>query len=122
MLKRQTAWCLMLGIDCNSEEYKNFSDMYYEVLQNNPSKDDSKNQFVKLLILDVKRTFRPFGLKFLNSDISKGHNKLYNLLKVYALILDPEIGYTQGMNFIAAIVLMHVQNEVLACHIFMKIL
>jgi len=44
------------------------------------------------------------------------------LLKVYALILDPEIGYTQGMNFIAAMILMHVPNEVLACNIFMKIL
>ena len=68
--------------------------MYYEVLQNNPSKDDANNSFLKLMILDVKRTFRPFGLKFLNSDVSLGSNKLYNLLKVYALILDPEIGYT----------------------------
>ena len=24
MLKRQTAWCVMLGIDCNSEEFINF--------------------------------------------------------------------------------------------------
>lgn len=47
---------------------------------------------------------------------------MYNLLKVYALAIDPEIGYTQGMNFIASIILMHVPNEVLACHIFMKVL
>ena len=122
MLKRQTAWCLMLAIDCNSEEYKNFSDMYYEVLENNPSKDDADNHFLKMMLLDVRRTFVPFGLKFLNSDVSKGSNKLYNLLKVYALILDPEIGYTQGMNFIAAFILMNVSNEVLACQMFMKIL
>ena len=75
-----------------------------------------------MIKLDVRRTFKPYGLKFLNSDITKGQNKLYNLLKVYALILDPEIGYCQGMNFIAAMILMHVPNEVLACHIFMKIL
>lgn len=41
---------------------------------------------------------------------------------MHALGIDPEIGYTQGMNFIAAIILMHVPNEVLACHIFMKVL
>ena len=63
----------------------------------------------------MARTFRPWNLKFLSSDISKGRNKLYNLLKVYALILDPELGYTQGMNFVAAVILMHVPNEVLAC-------
>jgi len=58
----------------------------------------------------------------LNAEISTGQNKLYNLLKVYALVLDPEIGYTQGMNFIAAMILMHVPNEVLACQIFTKLL
>jgi hypothetical protein len=51
----------------------------------------------------------------LNADPASGKNKLYNLLKVYALVLDPEIGYTQGMNFIAALILLHVPNEVLAC-------
>ena len=94
MIKRQTAWCLMMGINFNSEEYKNFSDMYYEALKNNKPEDDSKNEFLNLMRLDVSRTFRPFGLKFLNSDVIKGQNKLYNLLKVYALILDPDIGYT----------------------------
>lgn len=61
-------------------------------------------------------------MKFLNADPASGKNKLYNLLKVYALVLDPEIGYTQGMNFIAALILLHVPNEVLACQIFMKVL
>ena len=37
-------------------------------------------------------------------------------------MLDPVVGYTQGMNFIAAIILMHVPSEVLACQIFMKVL
>lgn len=89
-------------------------------MQNNP--DDSKNEVLNQISLDVNRTFRPFALKFLNAEISTGQNKLYNLLKVYALVLDPEIGYTQGMNFIAAMILMHVPNEVLACQIFTKLL
>ena len=82
----------MLGIDCNSEEFINFSEMYYQVLENNP--DDSKSEVLNQICLDVNRTFRPFALKFLNAEISTGQNKLYNLLKVYALVLDPEIGYT----------------------------
>ena len=72
--------------------------------------------------LDVARTFRVFNLKFLNSEVEMGENKLYNLLKVYAMVIEPEIGYTQGMNFIAAIILMNCPNEALACFMFMKVL
>ena len=115
MLKRQSAWCVMLGIDHNSEEFQNFKDMYYEVLENNNPFEDTWNPVMKQIRLDIGRTFQSYRLKFLNSDINSGGNKLYNLLKVYALILDPEIGYTQGMNFIAAMILIHIPNEVLAC-------
>ena len=64
------------------------------MLINNLYSEDKKNEFVNQIRLDVNRTFRPYNLKFLSSDVAKGRNKLYNLLKVYALILDPEIGYT----------------------------
>lgn len=89
--------------------------MYREVLANNKPEDDQMNPVLNQIRLDVNRTFRPFNLKFISSDVFKGKNKLYNMLKVYALILDPEIGYTQGMNFLAALILMNVQNEALAC-------
>ena len=62
----------MLGINFNTEEYKNFSDMYFEALKNNKPEDDSLNEYLSLMRLDVARTFRPFGLKFLNSDFTKG--------------------------------------------------
>ena len=61
-------------------------------------------------------------MKFLHSDVAAGKNKLYNLLKVYALLLDSELGYCQGMNMVAAVILMNVPNEVLACQIFTKLL
>lgn len=54
--------------------------------------------------------------------MAKGKNKLYKLLQVYALKLETDIGYTQGMNFVAALILMHVPNEALACKIFQCIL
>lgn len=110
----------MLGIDHNSDEFTNFQTLYNECLKNNT--DDHDNEILRQIRLDVNRTFRPFNLKCLNSDPFKGKNKLYNILKVYALLFDPEVGYTQGMNFIAAMVLMHIPNEALACNIFVKLM
>jgi len=122
MLMRQSAWCVLLGVDFTSPTFQTFESMYWEVLNNNKPEEDSQNRSLVQIRLDVVRTYHSFNLKFLNSDVTKGRNKLYNLLKVYALVLDPEVGYTQGMNFIAALILMHVPNEVLACQIFMKVL
>lgn len=44
MAQRQQAWCVMLGIDYDSEEFKTFKNMYFEVLANNLAKEDSKNK------------------------------------------------------------------------------
>lgn len=38
MLERQSAWCVMLGID--RDDMPEFEQMYYEVLKNNPVQDD----------------------------------------------------------------------------------
>ena len=82
----------MLGIEYDSPEYQNFESMYNDVLKNN--EDDAKNSILHQIKIDCYRTFRPFNLKFLNTEVESGQNKLYNLLKVYALILDPNVGYT----------------------------
>ena len=112
----------MLNIDFSHKEFSNYEAMYYDVLSNNGPAEDSNNEILTQIKLDVNRTFRSYNLKFLSSHTAKGKNKLYNLLKVYALILDPDIGYTQGMNFIAALILMHVPNQALACRIFTQVL
>lgn len=43
-------------------------------------------------------------------DPTSGKNRLYNILKAYAH-LDPEVGYMQGMSFIAAMILLNVRYE-----------
>lgn len=111
----------MLGINHHSEEFLNFKQMYLDCIRNNPVSEDT-NDTMHQIKVDVMRTFKPYKLKFLNADVHSGKNKLYNLLKVYALLIEPEIGYTQGMNFIAALILMHVPDEVLACRIFIEVL
>jgi hypothetical protein len=50
-----------------------------------------------------------------------GQNRLFNLLKAYS-IYDPTLGYTQGLNFIAAMILLVVDDDALAFIIFTKIL
>ena len=48
-----------------------------------------------------------------------GKNKLFNILKAYS-VLDPELGYTQGMNFIVGMLLMNICDEESAfwCFVF----
>ena len=52
---------------------------------------------------------------------SSGKNKLYNLLNAFALY-DVDVGYMQGMNFIAALVLKVFDEESLAWFVFIRIL
>jgi ecotropic viral integration site 5 protein len=50
-----------------------------------------------------------------------GKNKLYNILKAYS-VLDPELGYTQGMNFIVGMLLMNICDEESAFWCFVYIM
>ena len=69
---------------------------------------------------DVYRTFASIG-KF-NQDPMTGNNKLYNLLKAYSLI-NYDVKYMQGMNFIAAMILMALdEDESVAFYVFSKVL
>jgi len=65
------------------------------------------------------RTFTEF--KAFTETPQSGNNRLFNVLKAYSLY-DPELGYTQGLNFIAAMILLVVDDESVAFLIFIKIL
>jgi len=43
------------------------------------------------------------------SPFGPGQLALYNMLKAYSL-LDPEVGYCQGLCFVAGVLLLHVSN------------
>jgi len=58
--------------------------------------------------LDVKRTFS-FIPKFTESQ----ENRLYNVLKAYSLY-DPEVGYCQGMSYLAGVLLLYIHDEAIA--------
>ena len=68
---------------------------------------------------DITRTFTnyPATLKYLqcqgkdfNWKSERGQNMLFNVLLAYSNY-DSQIGYVQGMNYIAGMLLMHIQDE-----------
>lgn len=65
-----------------------------------------------LVILSVfvfpGRTFP--GHPYFSTQLGPGQLALYNLLKAYSL-LDKDVGYCQGLSFIAGILLMHVRSD-----------
>lgn len=60
------------------------------------------------ILLDLGRTF-PSHTNFAKR-FGCGQLALFNVLKAYAA-LDPEVGYCQGLSFIAGILLIHVNND-----------
>uniref|UniRef100_A0A2C9JIX7 TBC1 domain family member 4 n=2 Tax=Biomphalaria glabrata TaxID=6526 RepID=A0A2C9JIX7_BIOGL len=65
------------------------------------------------ILIDLGRTFpcHPYFAKALGP----GQLELFNLLKAYSL-LDPEVGYCQGLSFIVGMLLMHME-EISAFHV-----
>ena len=64
------------------------------------------------IIIDLSRTFPT--LKFFEASLGPGQLALYNLLKAYSL-LDTEVGYCQGLSFIAGVLLLHLDENEAYC-------
>ena len=65
-----------------------------------------------LIIIDLGRTF-PTHMYFAAS-LGPGQLALYNLLKAYSL-LDAQVGYCQGLSFIAGVLLLHLDERDAYC-------
>lgn len=57
------------------------------------------------IFIDLGRTFPKHN--YYKQPLGLGQLSLFNLLKAYS-ILDPELGYCQGLGFICAVILLHV--------------
>lgn len=57
---------------------------------------------------DIFRTVT--GLSDFKLDPATGKNRLYNLLKAYANF-DKDVGYCQGINFLAAFFIMNIEED-----------
>jgi len=60
------------------------------------------------ILLDLARTF-PTHPNF-SKKLGSGQLALFNVLKAYSIV-DPEVGYCQGLSFIVGILLIHVNNS-----------
>uniref|UniRef100_UPI00398E6036 TBC1 domain family member 1-like isoform X2 n=1 Tax=Pristiophorus japonicus TaxID=55135 RepID=UPI00398E6036 len=60
------------------------------------------------ILIDLGRTFPTHP--YFTTQLGPGQLSLYNLLKAYSL-LDQEVGYCQGLSFVAGILLLHMSEE-----------
>ncbi|XP_057186788.1 TBC1 domain family member 1 isoform X2 [Triplophysa rosa] len=60
------------------------------------------------ILIDLGRTFPTHP--YFSTQLGAGQLSLYNLLKAYSL-LDPEVGYCQGLSFVAGVLLLHLSEE-----------
>ncbi|XP_056626884.1 TBC1 domain family member 1 isoform X2 [Triplophysa dalaica] len=60
------------------------------------------------ILIDLGRTFPTHP--YFSAQLGAGQLSLYNLLKAYSL-LDPEVGYCQGLSFVAGVLLLHLSEE-----------
>lgn len=69
---------------------------------------ETSDSLEKLIVKDIHRTL-PSQELFQMID-GPGQRSLHNLLKAYS-VYDQDVGYTQGMNFIAGMILLHMNEE-----------
>ncbi|XP_072262438.1 TBC1 domain family member 1-like isoform X2 [Pyxicephalus adspersus] len=60
------------------------------------------------ILIDLGRTFPTHP--YFSAQLGAGQLSLYNILKAYSL-LDPEVGYCQGLSFVAGVLLLHMSEE-----------
>jgi TBC1 domain-containing protein 4 len=61
------------------------------------------------ILIDLGRTFPNHS--YFSSPLGPGQLALFNLLKAYSL-LDSEMGYCQGLSFVAGVLLLHVSRRI----------
>ncbi|XP_073470364.1 TBC1 domain family member 4 isoform X1 [Aquarana catesbeiana] len=60
------------------------------------------------ILVDLGRTFPTHS--YFSTQLGAGQLSLYNLLKAYSL-LDQEVGYCQGISFVAGVLLLHMSEQ-----------
>ncbi|XP_041940717.1 TBC1 domain family member 1 isoform X6 [Alosa sapidissima] len=100
------------------EIWKLLSEQYHlrqQVPSKSPSTDTPYKELLKQLtsqqhaiLIDLGRTFPTHP--YFSTQLGAGQLSLYNLLKAYSL-LDPEVGYCQGLSFVAGVLLLHMSEE-----------
>merc|ERR1712142_298712 len=107
--KRGEIWQLLVSssnkrqlcIDTSSSEFPNMNADYCKLKSQLTSHQHA-------ILIDLGRTFPNHG--YFSGALGPGQCGLFNLLKAYS-ILDPEVGYCQGLPFCVGLLLMHTEEE-----------
>uniref|UniRef100_A0A2M4AA36 Rab-GAP TBC domain-containing protein n=1 Tax=Anopheles triannulatus TaxID=58253 RepID=A0A2M4AA36_9DIPT len=84
----------------DTTNFPNFNTPYHVLLNN-------LTEHQHAIFIDLGRTFPDH--KYYKDALGVGQLSLFNLLKAYS-ILDPELGYCQGLGFICAVLLLHLEE------------
>lgn len=104
--RRGEVWQRLAKMYCNdkapfdSSKFPNYDVPYEQLL-----KQLTAHQHA--ILIDLGRTFP--NHPFYKSPLGPGQLALFNLLKAYSL-LDPEVGYCQGLSFVAGVLLLHMEE------------
>ncbi|NXI57598.1 TBCD1 protein, partial [Chloroceryle aenea] len=100
------------------EIWKFLAEQYHlkhQFLSKQPPKDTPYKELLKQLtsqqhaiLIDLGRTFPTHP--YFSAQLGAGQLSLYNILKAYSL-LDQEVGYCQGLSFVAGVLLLHMSEE-----------
>lgn len=85
----------------DTKKFPNYNTPYQILLKN-------LTEHQHAIFIDLGRTFP--NHKYYKAALGVGQLSLFNLLKAYS-ILDPELGYCQGLGFICAVLLLHVSTK-----------
>lgn len=102
--RRGDVWYYLSHQDCvtqpsfDSSSFPNYDVPYEDILKQLTS-------FQHTILIDLGRTFP--NHPYFSAPLGPGQLALFNLLKAYSL-LDPQVGYCQGLSFVAGILLLHV--------------
>uniref|UniRef100_A0A1Q3FP52 Putative ypt/rab gtpase activating protein n=1 Tax=Culex tarsalis TaxID=7177 RepID=A0A1Q3FP52_CULTA len=84
----------------DTTDFPNYNTPYQTLLKN-------LTEHQHAIFIDLGRTFPDH--KYYKDALGVGQLSLFNLLKAYS-ILDPELGYCQGLGFICAVLLLHLEE------------
>lgn len=102
--KRGEVWMFLAAQFCvntapvDAKQFPNYNTPYESLLK-------CLTDHQHAIFIDLGRTFP--NHKYYKQSLGIGQLSLFNLLKAYS-ILDPELGYCQGLGFICGILLLHV--------------
>ncbi|XP_060532714.1 TBC1 domain family member 1 isoform X2 [Cylas formicarius] len=82
-------------------KYPNYNVPYEQLLRQLTSHQHA-------ILIDLGRTFPSHS--YFSSPLGPGQLALFNLLKAYSL-LDPDVGYCQGLSFVAGVLLLHMEES-----------